>query len=81
MVVEFANGFTAELQRYGHEGIRFAGPSPAPIERIKGKFRYMLVIRGSRLKLLRQALRVLALHRQPPKGVEVYVDVDAQSLL
>ena len=41
----------------------------------------MLVIRGSRLKLLRQALRVLALHRQPPKGVEVYVDVDAQSLL
>lgn len=80
-VVEYANVFTAELQRYGHQGIRFAGPSPAPIERIKGKFRYMLLIRGNKLKLLRQALRVLVLHRRPPEGVEVYADVDAQSLL
>ena len=77
----YAEQFTAELKKYGHDGIRFSGPSPAPIERIRGKFRCMLLIRGVRLKLLRQALRVLALHRTPPKGVELYVDVDAQSLL
>ena len=58
-----------------------AGPSPAPIERIKGKFRYMLVIRGRKLKLMKQALRILALHRPVPKGIDVYVDVDAQSML
>ena len=28
-----------------------------------------------------RAVRVLALHRKPPKGVEFYVDVDPQSLL
>ena len=41
----------------------------------------MLVIRGRKMKILKQALRVLALHRPVPKGIDVYVDVDAQSLL
>ena len=68
-------------RNYVHEGIRLSGPSPAPIERIKGKFRYMLLIRGRQMKLLRQALRVLTLHRPVPRGIEVYADVDAQSLL
>ncbi len=80
-LVEYATNFTAELRPYIHDEIKIAGPSPAPIERIKGKFRYMLVIRGRKLKVLKQALRVLALHRPVPKGVDVYVDVDAQSLL
>ena len=31
--------------------------------------------------LLTQALRVLPLHRPVPRGIEVYADVDAQSLL
>lgn len=80
-LVEYATRFTAELRPYILDDMKVAGPSPAPIERIKGKFRYMLVIRGRRLKLLKQALRVLALHRPVPKGIDVYVDVDAQSLL
>ncbi len=80
-LVEYATTFTAELRPYISDEMKVAGPSPAPIERIKGKFRYMLVIRGRRLKLLKQALRVLALHRQVPKGIDVYVDVDAQSML
>ncbi len=80
-VVEYATRFTEELKKYGHNEVNFSGPSPAPIERIKGKFRYMLLIRGTKLKLIRQALRVLVLHRTPPKGVELYADVDAQSLL
>ena len=80
-LAEYASAFTAEVNHYVHDEIRIAGPSPAPIERIKGKFRYMLVIRGRRMKILKQALRVLALHRPVPKGIDVYVDVDAQSLL
>ena len=80
-LVEFATKFTEELRPYAHDGIRLSGPSPAPIERIKGKYRYMLLIRGKRMKLFRQALRVLTLHRPVPRGIEVYADVDAQSLL
>ena len=80
-VAEYAAQFTDELRKYAHPEVNFSGPLPSPIERIKGKFRYMLLIRGIKLKLIRQALRVLTLHRTPPRGVEVYADVDAQSLL
>lgn len=80
-LVAYATEFTNGIQAYIHDEIKVAGPSPAPIERIKGKFRYMLVIRGRKLKLMKQALRILALHRPVPKGIDVYVDVDAQSML
>lgn len=80
-LVAYATEFTSGIQAYIHDEIKVAGPSPAPIERIKGKFRYMLVIRGRKLKLMKQALRILALHRPIPKGIDVYVDVDAQSML
>ena len=69
------------LQPYILEGTSISAPLPAPIERIKGKYRYVSTIKGTKLKVLRQALRVLALHRTPPKGVEMYVDVDAQSIM
>lgn len=77
----FADRFTEELRRCAHDEIKFAGPAPAPIERIKTKYRYMLLIRGRRLAVLRRRLRQLVLHWEPPRGVEVYADVDAQSLL
>lgn len=70
-----------ELQPYVLEGTTISAPLPAPIERIKGKYRYVSTIKGTKLKVLRQALRILALHRTPPKGVEMYVDVDAQSIM
>ncbi|MBQ7209142.1 MAG: primosomal protein N' [Lentisphaeria bacterium] len=69
------------LSPYVLEGTSISAPLPAPIERIKGKFRYVVTIKGRKLKVLRQALRILALHRVPPKGVEMYVDVDAQSIM
>ena len=69
------------LSPYVLEGTSVSAPLPAPIERIKGKFRYVVTIKGRKLKVLRQALRILALHRVPPKGVEMYVDVDAQSIM
>ena len=70
-----------ELQPYILEGTSISAPLPAPVERIKGKYRYVVTIKGTKLKLLRQALRILALHRTPPKGVEMYVDVDAQNIM
>ena len=70
-----------ELEPYLNPTLRVSAPAPAPIERINGKYRYLALIRGEALALVRKAVRVLALHRRPPKGVEFYVDVDAQSLL
>ena len=77
----YGTDFLEKLRPYAHEKIKLAGPAPAPIARIKGKFRYMLTIRGEGLKLIRQALKVLTFHRKHPGDIEVAIDVDPQSLL
>ena len=76
---ECAQIFYEELKPLTHTGMLMSEPSPAPVERIKGKFRWQIIIRGERLKKIRERLRELVLHGKFPKGVEAYVDVDAQS--
>ena len=62
-----------------NDSVIVTDPLPSPVERIKGKFRYQIVIRGERLKRLREKLRSLALTRYP--GAEIYVDADPQNLM
>jgi primosomal protein N' (replication factor Y) len=80
-VVEWAETIVGELQKYLHDDVILSGPFPSPIAQVNGRYRYIVSIRGERLSLLRQALRILALHRKAPRGVEFFIDVDAQSLL
>ncbi len=80
-VAAYAAGFAAELMVYKHEKLRITPPAPAPIEKIRNQYRYLMLVRGSGLKTIREAIRVLALHRTPPAGVSVAVDVDAQDLM
>ena len=80
-VEEYANTIFKELAPYIHDEVTATPPAPAPIERIKGKFRYQILIRGNKLKTLREAIRTLALHHKAPANVEFYADVDPQSLL
>ena len=80
-LASYAAGFAAALEPYKHDNIRITPPAPAPIERIKNKFRYLMTVRGTGLKTIREAIRVLALHRTHPKGIDVAVDVDAQFLM
>ena len=55
-------------------------PAPAPIERVKGKYRYMATFRYGRLAPLRRVLRREIYSVRHPT-VEIYVDVDAISML
>lgn len=76
---ECAEECRRELEPSLNDSIIITGPLPSPVERIKGKFRYQIVIRGERLKRLREKLRMLAMSRHG--GVEVYVDADPQNLM
>ena len=71
----------AELMPYFHDRVKAAPAVPAPVERIKGKYRYMIAIRGEGLKNIRAKLRELALRRHANGKVELYVDVDPQSFM
>jgi primosomal protein N' (replication factor Y) len=74
------------LQKAGgyRDGIDLLGPAPAPWEKIKGKYRFQMVAKGSSLKLLRSFAAQL-INRVPgmarTSGVSFSVDVDPVSLL
>lgn len=69
----------------GGRDVRYLGPAPAPLSRLKGKFRWHLALRASRHARLRAAA-VLAMHvwgdrgRKFP-GVRLAIDIDPVDLL
>ncbi len=78
-VRECCEYYMTQLHPYCHDKVIVSEPAPAPIERIEGKYRYMIIFRGHRLKQLRSVMRSLVLHGPRPKNVDVYADVDALS--
>lgn len=64
------------------EGLRARGPIPAPIERIRGRYRHMLMLSAPSPAKLVQAMRfVRDKAGKLPSGVDVIFDVDAVDLL
>ncbi len=62
------------------EGTRLQGPAPAPIARIKGVWRYQILLRSPHRTALRRAVESVMLNRRW-KGVDVAIDVDPINIL
>jgi primosomal protein N' (replication factor Y) len=85
--LEEAAGWSAELgkwfQKAAPQGVRVLGPCTAPIARIKGVYRFHLILKGASRKQLNAALRGMLGHADsaniPRRNVTV--DVDAQRLM
>ena len=60
-------------------GVRFAGPAAAPLERLRGKFRFQLLLRHPASKRLRALVREV-IAEGPPVN-DLTIDVDPYSLL
>jgi primosomal protein N' (replication factor Y) len=85
--LEEAAEWSAELgkwfQKAAPEGVRVLGPCTAPIARIKGVYRFHLILKASSRKALNAALRGMLAHAEQA-GVprrNVTVDVDALRLM
>jgi len=62
--------------------LEISDATPAPIERIKGRYRYLATVRTPPNAAFRAFLRAEVMNwRRTVKDVELYVDVDALSLL
>jgi primosomal protein N' (replication factor Y) len=70
----------ARLVTAPSEGLRLRGPAPAPIERIRGKWRWQLLLSAANRGRLRRALEEIEAD-QPARGVRRIVDVDPLSTL
>ena len=80
-VLGFAETFTRGVGKVVPKSAEAVGPSPCPISRIKGKYRYVSIFRGTGMRELRAELRFAALKTRCPKGVSVHVDSDPVNLM
>jgi primosomal protein N' (replication factor Y) len=85
--LEDAARWSAEIGKWLHdnrpEGIRVLGPCTAPIARIKGVYRFHLILKAASRKSMNTLLRAALAHADTA-GVplrSVTVDVDAQRLM
>jgi primosomal protein N' (replication factor Y) len=68
----------------GTRGVACLGPSPAPLARVKGRYRWHLLLKGESRSELHEVARALmgwARQRLSSKRVRLTVDVDPQSFL
>ncbi|APW62155.1 replication restart helicase PriA [Paludisphaera borealis] len=79
-VEKYLNELAKTLRAKAPPGVRFWGPSPTPILKIREEFRFHLQIRCASAAPLRTMLRDLPLH-PPPNKVDLAVDVDPISML
>ena len=56
--------------------VTLLGPSPAPLYRLRGKYRWRLLVRASREVNLPDFLRRWTASLKPPSSVRVKIDID-----
>src|SRR5438132_6498637 len=61
-------------------GVRMQGPAPAPLARIKGVYRYQILLRSPQRVMLRKAVEAAVAGRSW-KNVDVAIDVDPINIL
>jgi primosomal protein N' (replication factor Y) len=61
--------------------VEIRGPTPAPMPRIRGRFRYRILLRGPRPELRAVAKAVRAAIEEAPREVRIVVDVDPLSMM
>lgn len=65
-----------------YETIQVLGPAPAPIERIRNKFRYHLLLKGFEPGILsKYCSQLIGDGKWVPTGTKVLIDVDPMSML
>lgn len=69
-------------QKLGEKGVEFLGPSPCPFAKIKGRYRYQLIVRDENPSRITGSLKGEAGYSSSStNAVRVSVDVDPQELM
>jgi primosomal protein N' (replication factor Y) len=67
-----------EAQR---NGVEVVGPAPAGIFKLRGHYRFQVMLKAAKPQIIRQLLQILDSRYQTPTGVFRVVDLDPQSML
>ncbi|MBN1854196.1 MAG: primosomal protein N' [Pirellulales bacterium] len=80
----FAEKLSEEIQAAStsrNSRIRILGPAPAPFAKLRGKFRFQILLRGPEIKILHDVVQAATRACRPPESVHWIVDVDPQDML
>ena len=70
------------VTRYEMADVDVVGPAPCPIDRIRGRWRWHFLLKGTRPANLGRLIRYLARrHSQPASGLRLEIDRDPEALL
>jgi primosomal protein N' (replication factor Y) (superfamily II helicase) len=66
----------------GQDNVDLLGPVPAPIEFVKGRYRWRILLRAPRQDSIRRLLEPIFVDiESPPKNVRIQLDIDPVSML
>ncbi len=78
-VVDVAKALGASAPRA--DGVQVLGPAPAPLARLRGKYRYRLLVRADKNIHIQKTIASWVGGVKTPSTVRVYIDIDPQSFL
>ena len=61
--------------------IQTLGPAPAPLARLRGKYRYRLLVRADKTINIQKTVSAWVSNIKTPSTVRVYIDIDPQNFL
>ena len=67
-------------QNFGLD-IRVLGPAPAPVEKLRGKYRFHMLVFSNQPKALQTVISRVQSDIKPIDGVQWIVDIDPQDML
>lgn len=72
--------FIAEIST---DHMKILGPSPAPLEMIRGKYRWQILLKSASAKALSETLSKIqsAIDNKPPKNAQISIDVDPVGMM
>lgn len=62
-------------------GIQVLGPSPAPLEKIRGRYRWQLLLKGRSARSLKEAVQEIQRMAALPSSIKCVIDVDPINML
>ncbi len=71
----------AVLRGIKYDGVEILGPSPAPVERLRGFTRWHVLLKGTSRKHLHDVAHNILKGLKAIKGIQVEVDVDPIAVL
>jgi primosomal protein N' (replication factor Y) len=77
----YSRQFAKAVAAAAPAGIRVLGPAPAPIARLKGHYRWQVVLSGKSVPDMNAVLREATGGLKPPKGIQIVVDADPLAML